>query len=289
MSYLLTIVKPDVAVFLNVFPVHTMQFEKTIRDGLPEDKKMEAILSAIAFERGRIITASGCKTAVFNSENKYVQQVITKSKDLLYKKNLLRFGYSAKNDARIMSYSVSLTGTSFTMSISGKPVELTFKNYILPREYGELFAAAFLVGQNAGLHVDDMKKDIEASFHLPPGRATLLTGGHESIIIDSSYNASREAVMAFLNVLKELKNATRRPIVFLFGDMRELGAEAKNEHLIVAKNIVGIVDEVYLVGPLTKDYVMPYVMQKGVKVQWFETSVKAGEYLRDALPSRFVS
>ena len=62
MGYLLTIVKPQIAIFLNAFPVHTLQFEAALTAAEKEMTKGDAvgriklIVHKIAKEKGRIIT-----------------------------------------------------------------------------------------------------------------------------------------------------------------------------------------------------------------------------------------
>ena len=69
--------------------------------------------------------------------------------------------------------------------------------------------------------------------------------------------------------------------------MRELGDEAQSEHKEVAEKLIGIVDYLYLVGPLTREYVLPVVQQKEStfkEIRWFDNAKRAGEFMRDNLP-----
>lgn len=280
MEYLLTIIKPDISVFLNVFPVHTMQFEKTVPHDTPDDKRQDVIMRAIAYEKGKIITMSGCKTAVINGENPYVQEVISKIDSKANNIKLLTFGQNGNFDIKITDHNVSLAGTHFAFMTNKKEYQLYIKHYVLPKEYGEILAAGILVGLSVGLSLETMLKDLEKSFTLPAGRSTLLKGIKDVTIVDSSYNASRASVMAFLDLLATLKKTTKAPVSFLFGDMRELGQEEANEHEKVAKRIVEVVDKLYLVGPLSKKYVLPVVKKKMEEVQWFSNPYEAGDFLK---------
>src|SRR3989344_72354 len=86
MEYLLTIVKPSISIFLNVHPVHTMQFEKSISNILKtkiinNEEKLNLLLLKISEEKGKIITDnSNCQTAFYNSDNPYVNDLISKFK-----------------------------------------------------------------------------------------------------------------------------------------------------------------------------------------------------------------
>jgi UDP-N-acetylmuramoyl-tripeptide--D-alanyl-D-alanine ligase len=279
MGYLLTIVKPTISVFLNVFEgaVHSMQFEKVIpKDATlspTERRKLKA--KRLAEEKAKIITESDCDVAIINKDNPLVMEAMKKNKN-----DCLIRTYGAKGaDVTFHSYDVSLEGTSFTFNImKEEKLEITLRGYLLPEVYQEVLAAAILVAWATNLSLEDMKKNIEANLELPHGRSTLFEGINETAIIDSSYNASRSAVLAFLELASQLKKKTKRPFIFLFGDMRELGEEAEHEHREVAKKIDELVDELYCVGPLTRDYVIPYI-SKQKPTHWFETSLDAGEYL----------
>lgn len=76
------------------------------------------------------------------------------------------------------------------------------------------------------------------------------------------------------------------------GDMRELGREAKMEHEEVAEMIAESVEHLYCIGPLTKQFVIPYLEKKKEKVtkeiMWFPSSIEAGKYLSENLPSNSI-
>ncbi len=290
MSYLLTIVKPDIAVFLNVCPVHTMQFEKTLKDKniVDPNKKMNFLLEKIAEEKGKIVSQSGCKVAIYNRDDPNVCTQITSVNDNL-KPKLLSFGQSKENDISYAGYEAELEGTRFEYHLKSDKITFQIKKYLLPKEYREIFAAAILAGVAVGLKPDKIAKALEKNFNLPKSRSSLFEGINNSIIVDSSYNASRAPVIAFLKMIYELKNKKNRPMVFIFGDMRELGEEAESEHRFVVNEIIKGVDYLYCVGPLTKKYVVDYLKQNREKskikeIKWFATAVAAGKYLQNNLP-----
>ncbi len=285
MGYLLTIIKPDIAVFLNVHPVHTMQFDKTVPPELTGNERLEKILHNIAAEKGRIITESGCKIAIYNADNTYVSEVIdTLAPSAPSGMQLLRFGSDTRADIAYKNYEVSLSGTTFSFVMHKKTINISLKKYLLPEEYKEEIAAAFLVGKSLAMSSEEMIEALETNFTLPAGRSSMFTGINSSIIIDSSYNASKAAVLAFLHLIKKIRSD--RKVVFVFGDMRELGRESEIEHKAVAAELEKIIDYLYCVGPQTKQYVVPNVKVKEVK--WFKTSAEAGEYLKDHLPDNAI-
>jgi len=285
MEYLLTIVKPHIAVILNIHPVHTMQFDKTVKESdLNTADRLDRILTNIAKEKGKIITKSGSKVNIYNNENQYIRKVIVDFKATKKNQTLLSFGLNNDNEIYFADYQITRNGTSFTFCKKTEELKVTINHYLLPKEYQEILAAVILVGQAVGLTTVQTIESIERNFYLPEGRASLFYGIRDSIIIDSSYNASKAAVMAFLTMANEIKIKEKRPLIFCFGDMKELGEESAQEHTEVAKRITETVDYLYCVGDLTKKYMMGNIAGlKGIK--WFENSFLLGKYLEENLPN----
>lgn len=297
MEYLLTIVKPQICVFLNVHPVHTLQFEKSIPNILENTKlsakeKMDLILKRIAEEKGKLITKNdNCKTVIYNNDNEYVRDVVNAFKNsvsLSQKRQFLSFGVSDDSTISAIDFDINLKGSTFVFRLreNNKKIEVKFKSHLMPQVYEETFAAAILVGLAVELTEEQIVKSLVNNYELPEGRSSLLRGIKDSIIIDSSYNASKRPVLAFLSLLEKLKLEEKRPTVFLFGEMRELGERAASEHKEVSEHIPGIVDYLYCVGPLTQKYVVPRLEKYLREVKWFADSRKAGQYLKDHLPER---
>ncbi len=293
MEYLLTILKPEIAVSLNVSATHSLQFDKTVaKEGLSETERLTKVVQNIAKEDTKIINESGCKVGIYNADDEYVRNQIQDNK---LTAKLLTFGTKNTYDISYGLYRVSLKGTSFDyfVKIDGKRHEfnLTFSKYVLPREYREVFAAAIMVALQTGLTLEQIKESLEKNYELPKGRASIFKGINETTIFDSTYNASKASTYAFLDLVDTLKKETNREIVFLMGDMRELGEESRIEHREVAEKLVGIVDYLYLVGPMTREYVLPTIQaheSKFKEMRWFDTAPRASEYLKDNLPKNAI-
>ncbi len=290
MEYLLTIVKPDIAISLNISPTHTEQFEKIFK-GKEIENPMEQILSQMAWEDTKIIRESMCRIGIYNMDDRYIAEQINAFQKKTTKTELLSFGEGVENTISYKSYKISVEGINYSFIVNwlGKKEEINlhFLKQILPIVYQEVFAASILVGLTAGLNLQQITLSLEKNFLLPKGRGSIFQGINETLIIDSSYNASPSAVRAFLALLQELKKQTNRPFVFLFGDMRELGKEAGQEHEKIAQEIAKQADYLYCVGPLTRDYVIQDVehQNKNFKeIRWFDSAKRAGEYLSEHLP-----
>lgn len=290
MDYLLSIVKPEIAISLNISATHTLQFEELFCESryskIPKDGRHEFLIEKIAEDDCGIITRSGCKVGIYNIDNKYVKRQIDLFSDTKHETELLSFGKNG--DVSYGDYSVDFSGTTFNFDIYSRKVKLRLSGYVLPREYQETIGACLLAAGSAGIEIDKAISSLEKNFQLPPGRSSVFSGVNNSVIIDSSYNASKTATIAFLELVEKLKKTTGRPVVFLFGDMRELGGEAEHEHLEVAKRIPGVVDYLYLVGPMTKEYVLPQFESRKSQTMWFPNSRDAGAYLSSNLPEQAI-
>lgn len=288
MDYLLSIVKPDIAVVLNAYPVHSEQFDQTIPNHLPGNKRIELITRKIAEEKAKLITKAEPEIGIFNGSDKNLSLIIGKKPG--NKTKLLSFGEDKNNSIFYGSYDIDLGRSYFEVifpDISSKKVNIEIKGFFLPKKYQEIIGAGFLVGLSLGLDIDVVKKSLIENFFLPPGRSSFFKGIKDSVIIDSSYNASRGPLLTFIETTHLLAKKEDRPFVMLLGDMRELGEESGDEHRAVARALEKAqVEYLYYLGPLTRKYVMPKLSGKVKASRWFENSLQLGQYLKTNLPSR---
>ncbi len=284
MDYLLTIVKPDVAVVLNVHPVHTMQFDQLLDPGLGGEKRLEFIIKRITKEKLKIITMARPKIGIIN-ESLMLRPAQGSATELV------EFGKNDKTDIKFLSYEVDLKKTSFKylLTKTNDAIEIIVNGFVLPRGYQEVFAAAIAVGKSLSMENDRIRSGISKNFSLPAGRGSILKGINSSIVIDSSYNASKASVFTYLELAKGISEKEKRPLVLVLGDMRELGEETKTEHEQVAEKISALgADRLYCLGPNTKKYIIPKLKEKIKEVRGFNTALEAGDYLLKSLPYRSI-
>lgn len=288
MDYLLSIVKPNISVVLNAYPVHSEQFDVLVSDKINIDQRTKEITKKIAEEKAKIITKVEPETGIYNADNLYIKDQISRFRQgFSGLAKILSFGESKDSDIHYGSYSIDLEKTCFELLIPGlssKKVNIEIKGYFLPKKYQEIISAGFLVGLSSGLNIEEIKKSLVDNFFLPVGRSSIFKGINDSIIIDSSYNASKAPLLTFIETANQLAKKEKRPLVVLMGDMRELGLEAESEHKIVAEAIKKNADYFYCVGSLTKKYVLPEVSKIIKDSQWFENFIKLGEFLQTSLP-----
>jgi UDP-N-acetylmuramoyl-tripeptide--D-alanyl-D-alanine ligase len=111
---------------------------------------------------------------------------------------------------------------------------------------------------------------------------SVFDGINGSTIIDSSYNSSAEPTIHALKMLSEL-TAKRR--FALLGDMRELGKETEGEHVRMMTTAIHQVDKLFLVGPLMKQYAVPWLIKHNFHYEWFANALEAGKALTKQLTS----
>lgn len=295
MTYLLTIVKPDMSIDLNATATHTMQFEKVLKKHTKDT--LEYILGKIAEEDSKIITNGYTKVGIYNNDDERLKEKVEKKA-----KNealaLLTFGKEKTNSIYYGKYTITPKKTKFSYFVNSdksvREIELAFPGMLLPPASRESFASVLLTTQALGIRLTQTKEALEKNFAIPKGRSSMFTGIKNSLIIDSSYNSSKSSVISFIDMLKNLKKRTDRPIIFLMGDMRELGTQSQQEHEEVARALVGVVDQLYCVGKLTGEFVVPVVKEyigkrnKTSKVEWYKNAIQAGLHLKEELPDNAI-
>jgi UDP-N-acetylmuramoyl-tripeptide--D-alanyl-D-alanine ligase len=104
--------------------------------------------------------------------------------------------------------------------------------------------AATAVALEEGLSLSEA---VEALDELSPAlRLLVIEGINGTRVVDDSYNASPESVLAALNLLRELPG--RRKVAVL-GDMLELGSETVPAHQRVGNRAAAVVDLLVVYGP----------------------------------------
>jgi UDP-N-acetylmuramoyl-tripeptide--D-alanyl-D-alanine ligase len=79
-----------------------------------------------------------------------------------------------------------------------------------------------------------------------PLRLHVYRGRNDSTILDDTYNASPESMVAALELLADLPG--RR--IAVLGDMRELGVEEQEGHRLVGREAARVAQVIYAVGEL---------------------------------------
>ncbi len=283
MGYLLKIIRPDIGVFLGVTSVHSMQFENKAPSGLKAKQKRNLTLDLIAREKGRLIRSlPPYGWAIINLDDQRVLPFSHKTKA-----RVIGISRDNKGSIRIKEVKTTLNGFSASYEINGKQQRLSLKGMVLPKGYALTFAIALAAARAMEIDIEKAIKSLEKNFNLPPGRSSLIEGIKDSIIIDSSYNSSKKAMLEMLDLLADLKNQSKRKTIAVLGEMRELGEQAKIEHEEIVAPALRVADEIILVGDLMREFFLPKAGVLGFKnIRHFQTSGQAGDYLRKSLKGK---
>lgn len=281
MEYLLSIVKPDISIDLNAAATHTMQFEKLLPQKPAGISDLDFLVQKIAEEDIKVITKIHPSLGIYNGDDENIVKALKN-----YHGRLSEFGEKSKS-IKYGEYEVTEKGTRFEFILDDEKLEIKIAEQALPLVYREVFAAVLLAAKELSVDISQAVVAINQKFALPKGRSTILTGKMKSIIIDSSYNSSAEAVITFLDLLNLLSKSEKRTAIFLMGDMRELGKEASSEHQRVAKKINESVDILYCVGPLTEKHILPHINPQ-ITTHWYSNAKTAAEKLLNELPERSI-
>ncbi|MBU1446586.1 hypothetical protein KKD70_04990 [Patescibacteria group bacterium] len=140
---------------------------------------------------------------------------------------------------------------------------------------------AILTGLIAEVPVDEIQKALE-DFALPPGRMNLIEGIKNTLILDSSYNASPEAVKEAMKILHFFGGKRNKRRVFVFGNMNELGKYSKDLHEEVGAEIHENADILITVGD-DVTYAAKAAVRNGMprnNVQSFKTAMEAVKHYK---------
>jgi UDP-N-acetylmuramoyl-tripeptide--D-alanyl-D-alanine ligase len=175
-------------------------------------------------------------------------------------------GMSEKTVARVLFYGLNpqahiygdeiigdpLRGLSFTLNYqyTQRRVELH-----LPGQHSLMTAlAAAAAGVAAEMHIDTICAALE-ELRPPAGRCELKTGPNGCTLIDDTYNANRQSILAVLNAMKESTLGSKGKRWVVLGDIFELGDYSRQEHLASGKAIAGVADYLVAFGDHARFYI----------------------------------
>lgn len=281
MQYLLKIVRPQIGVFLNARTMHSEPFDPLASSKDPEERKRE-ITGLIATEKGKLIEQLPKDGfAILNSDDEYSASFRDRTKA-----KVLTIGQIQQADVQVVSVIADLGGTVIKLKHQARVEEIKLPGVVLPDHFGITAAAGVAAGLARGMKFRKACIELERNFVLPRGRASLLKGKNSSIILDSSYNASGQAVIDILKLLKKFPKNKQK--IAILGDIRELGSVAELEHQKVAESAAKTCDLIVLVGPQMKKFALPTLKKLRAEARWFGSALEATEFVEPLLNHKSV-
>jgi UDP-N-acetylmuramoyl-tripeptide--D-alanyl-D-alanine ligase len=175
-------------------------------------------------------------------------------------------GMSEKTTARVLFYGLSPEAHIFADEITGDPLSgLSFTlNYHytqrrvelhLPGEHSLLTAlAAAAAGVAAEMPIDTICTALE-ELRPPPGRCEVKRGPNGCILIDDTYNANRQSILAALQDIQGSALGKAGKCWIVLGDIFELGEYARQEHFASGEAVAGVADYLIAIGDKARFYV----------------------------------
>lgn len=275
MDYLLSIVRPHLAVVTGIGLVHAAAFDSLVPDKDPR-RRAAKLKQAIAKEKmklARAIPRQG--TVILNLDAPEIRALTPSLKARV-------IGYGARRAPLLIKTArVSRQGFAAEYVFAGETCRVE-TSAILPLHYSGTFAAALGVAKALGIPLRSAAAAL-STYTVPAGRLRTFAGIRGTHLLDSSYNASPGSMREALALIKTV--GRQAPKVAIVGDMRELGVASKHAHQELAALLMQSVDEVYLFGPETRTFTYPRLERAGFPVRHFETMAALTRYAKAHLPS----
>lgn len=147
----------------------------------------------------------------------------------------------------------------------------------LSQNYSLTLTLAVAVAEACGMEIPKAIEALEKNFEPPPGRMSVFAGIRNTIILDSSYNASTEPMIDALDLLKNIAGSRRK--VAILGDIREFGKLSAEAHQVVAEKILEAVDFAILIGPLMGEHALPVLKKSKITSRHFSSFGEAKSHI----------
>lgn len=255
MDFMLSIAIPDVAIITEIAPNHIEQF-----GNFDLYKKEKLKIVSYAWE---LIIHDSLRNSI--------------EREAIY------YGTGAMSQIDASHIEIVPTGTHAHVHFTHRDYDLTVHAFggfhivnLLP---------LYALSQIYSLHADGVAEYASLA-HGEPGRSGIFSGIGGSMIIDGSYNWWYLALHAGISTMRSFSSSHR--LIFILGDMRELGAETEELHKRLAEEITDILPHhdpdivFFLVGPYMRQYILP-ILEKKYTVTSLLSSRVAGQEIKKLL------
>lgn len=279
MDFLLSVTKPNIWIVTKIDKVHSMQFssEQNIAD-----EKYKLLLWARdysfinlwdnyykKFENDIISQKLYFSTETNNHENEanieWKNVKLSISSDIPKMDFELFFDWEKK----------ALVSSNLVWEENVSYISIWFKILDLLNEY--FYKESFF---------KNWSKNFDIKFKLQPSRFSMFYGIKNSLIFDSSYNASPLSSRKIITNFLELKNNfyNDHKTILCLGEMRELGDYTKKEHELFAEFVLWKCDYLFLIWDSMEKYFLPHIINLGFdkdKIMFFKNPFLLWENLKN--------
>lgn len=243
MEKLTRLVKSELAVLLNVRPVH-MEFFKSLEH--LRDEKMKII-------------GDGAKTLIFNNDDRLLSKNPRNPK-------VKYFTFGIETESNISADNINKTEDGkhiFVLKTPDYKIDISLNVLGRHNIYNALAAASMAYFYN--IERNDIKRGLE-EFIPEDMRCSILKLKNGVTIINDCYNAGPDSMKAALDILNQFKNCNRR--IAVLSDMLELGKDEDKYHRKIGNYLNDLnIDLLFSYGERAKKY-KDGVSDKN-KVKWY--------------------
>lgn len=256
----LSYLRLDIGVVTAIAPAHVEQFG-----------------SIEAITKEKMLVARDARFAVLNADDSRVMAAKPDGTALA------TYGLQS-GDVRVMGITRSKDAT-LRASVRYKGEVIKLSTQLIARHGLYAVGAAVAVAQQVELSDEQVVAGV-AAITPTAGRMQPLSGRNGSVIIDDSYNANPDAVIAALGTLLEVKGKH----IAILGSMNELGFESPQLHQRVGSHCGGL-DMLVTIGNDANTYLAPAAIKAGLKkgsVHTFDSPYAAGAFVQAHLEANTV-
>ena len=257
--YLTNIANPDIAAVINVYPAHLEGFGS---------------LEAIVKEKMSIsesLLSDGCM--IINSD--FAQLV-----DFCRDKNLEYVSFGKNWNADIAVKNICFKSSSSSFTIDDTLVELPLPG---PGNVDNALAA-WAICRQFGISVQDFANAVK-SFSGNVMRSEMMQIGTLTILNDC-YNANPASMKNALEIMSNIDSTKKRRLVFICGDMAELGEQTESLHVKLGGQIADAnIDLMLAVGKFSKIAAdeAKRKSKKDLQIKYFEDTLSACNKLHEII------
>lgn len=234
LAWLCTIAAPDWSIITNVGTSHLEYFGSQERIALAKSELVQALKPE--------------GLAILNYDDPRVRAMQEKSQAPI-------LSYGTAEDALVRATTIAgdpLRGHSFTLHYLDQQIAIQLH---IPGEHGVTIAlAAAAAGIAAGMPLVEIRDALEG-LTAYKRRGEIKSGPNGSTLIDDSYNANRQSILAIAQAMHTAQSEPDCQRWAILGDILELGDYSHEEHRLTGTALVPLVDQIIAIGDEARFYV----------------------------------
>ncbi|HSU56056.1 MAG TPA: UDP-N-acetylmuramoyl-tripeptide--D-alanyl-D-alanine ligase [Candidatus Dormibacteraeota bacterium] len=200
-------------------------------------------LAGVAREEGFLAEALPREGKLFINGDSEFTDKIAKRTDA----EVVRLGFGPANDWRITKVSSDEKGTPFHVECSYQEFCADYRINLLGHHQAGNALFAIAMGAEMGMERAQIERGLA---ECQPAKLRMQIWEHDGVrVLDDSYNANADSMLAALRTLEELPCKGRR--VAVLGDMAELGVESEASHLEIGRRTAELgIAQLFAVGKM---------------------------------------